>query len=131
MKKFMLFLLPFLLIGVIEAKGNSGRGDKSDAGVKSASLYLDMANVLIKQQKFEEAAQAYRDYLEADPNADKAYYQDVIDILLRDDKPVKIANLGSNVNSAAGEYFPRVAPDGKTLYFTGYDRTGGYGGEDT
>lgn len=131
MKKFMFFLLPFLLIGVIEAKGTSGRGEKSDASMKSASLYLDMASILIKQQKFEEAAQAYKDYLEADPNADKAYYQDVIDILLRDDKPVKIANLGSNVNSSAGEYFPRVSPDGKTLYFTGYDRTGGYGGEDT
>jgi len=131
MKKFLILLLPVIMITVTFGKGSKGGNDKSTQTNKTAALYLDMATALIKQQKFAEAAQAYRDYLEIDQTADKAYYEDVIEILLRDDKPVKIANLGSNVNSAAGEYFPRVTPDGKTLYFTGYERTGGFGGEDT
>jgi outer membrane protein OmpA-like peptidoglycan-associated protein len=46
---------------------------------------------------------------------------DDIKIIKRDIRPVRILH---NVNTSNSDYHPGISPDGKTLYFTGMDRSG-------
>ena len=39
-------------------------------------------------------------------------------------------NLGATVNTSSPEFYPTVSSDGLELYFSGYNRSGGYGGFD-
>jgi len=55
----------------------------------------------------------------ATTNDDQASIQ--IEHVHSDNFPLKLSH---NVNTAASEYYPSISPDGKTLFFTGMDRTG-------
>lgn len=138
MKNLFSFILILLLVTTLSANNKSGSNNQSKQKAEQLTLlaktnaaeYLNLAQHYISTKEFELAAEAmvlYRDlYSEADVEKSNA----VIEILLRDDKPVKMINLGPSVNSSADEYFPRITSDGKTLYFIGDEKAGGFGGND-
>lgn len=131
--KYISLILLFAFCSVT-ASTNSGGSEAKRKNINgeqnSAAQYLILAQSLISQQRFEEAAQAYRDYVLHNPDADAQYYSEVIDLLLRDDSPVEIKNIGGNINSASSDIFPRISSDGKTLYFIS-KKIGGFGGDDS
>ena len=50
--------------------------------------------------------------------------------LIKNSEPVKIQKLPNAINTEFQEYMPVISIDNKTLYFCGYDRPDGMGGED-
>lgn len=57
-------------------------------------------------------------------------FEKIISLLETPEEGLVVKNLGSGVNTDAGEYKPTQTADGLYLYFTGHERVGGYGGED-
>lgn len=88
--------------------------------------YSTLADILIKQQKFSEAAKAIRAYLEiATPKkamADKYLGLlrkcDVAAYLMEHPVPFTPVNLGDQINSAFSEYHPSMPADGSYIIFT-------------
>lgn len=94
------------------------------------ALYFKLAQCYFALKDFDNAIVAIQKYLEKDPNADKKKGNEWLELLQRNDDPVEVTNMGSIINSSAGEGHPVISRDGKTLYFTGDEKAGGYGGED-
>lgn len=87
-----------------------------------------LAGTFVLERKWKEAADVYRKHSSSFPSmADKI--RTIIGLLEEDDTAI-INNLGGNVNTAAGEFMPVISADGATLFFTGMNRPGGFGGED-
>lgn len=92
--------------------------------------YLNLAKSYFAIKEFDKAVEALKLYKEKYAQADKAYADQLITLLERNDDMVKLENMGTAINSSKAEYFPVISQDGKTFYFTGVDRAGGLGGED-
>lgn len=97
---------------------------------KSPDKYLNLAKSHFALKQFDEAAAAMRGYRDNYGSADKTMAENWIQLLERNDDPVRINNLGSAVNTDVNEYLPVVSADGKTLYFCSDGKAGGLGGED-
>lgn len=136
MKQLFLFILMLLFVNSLSANSGNTNNQKQNieqlksAAALNAAEYFNLAYYYISIKEFNLAAEAMILYRDLYSGADLEKTNAVIEILLRDDKPVKLINLGPNVNSSADEYFPRITSDGKTLYFIGDDKAGGYGGND-
>jgi outer membrane protein OmpA-like peptidoglycan-associated protein len=102
-------------------------GGRPDAATEA---YVDLAKTLIQQGEYEEAAIALEHYVEANPDADRARYEKIAEILRAGDDSVEVRNIGPAINTNVSEIFPRVTADGKYLFFVARNRKGGYGGED-
>ncbi|OQX85426.1 hypothetical protein B6D60_07825 [candidate division KSB1 bacterium 4484_87] len=83
----------------------------------------------IEEQKWDSAVVFLGKLADLIPDK-KKFIEKKIEILLRPAREVTIFNLGEAVNSEYGEYFPVIAVDDNSLFFTARDRPGGYGGED-
>jgi outer membrane protein OmpA-like peptidoglycan-associated protein len=94
------------------------------------SKYLNLAKSHIALKQFNEASAALRSYKKEYDEADNEMADKLLALVERDDDPVRVSNLGSNVNEEVGEYLPVVSADGKRLYFCSHTRPGGKGGED-
>ncbi len=94
------------------------------------SKYLPLAKCYFANHQISEATEAVKLYLEKDPKANKEEGNSWLELLQRNDDEVRVKNMGSVVNTKGDEYSPVISNDGKTLYFVGYDRAGGLGGED-
>ncbi len=130
MKRALSAIVVLFLFVYTAIAGNTGRGSSKEIKAETKSALLVQAKELVAVGQYKKAADVYKKYIAQDPNADIDYYNGVIDLLLRDDKPVEMKNIGRAINSSVDEYSPRITPDGQTLYFTSFDRPGGFGGED-
>ncbi len=102
---------------------------KDSANTENGYLALQrVADNYINHFAFDSAAALYKDYLPLYPNIDKL--QKTIEILESPLNNLEIHNIGSNINSKAGEWDPNPSPDGKYLYFSTFGRKGSYGGHD-
>lgn len=97
---------------------------------KTPSLYLKKAKAHFALQEFEKTEECLVLYKEKDPKANKALADKWLELLRRDDQPVRIENMGDELNTSNAEFVPRVSADGRTLFFLSEDRTNGVGGED-
>ncbi|MCL5991937.1 MAG: OmpA family protein [Bacteroidetes bacterium] len=57
-------------------------------------------------------------------------FDKTIEMLKKPEQKLIVKNLGKGINTIEDEYSPIPTADGKLLYFTGYSRAGGIGGED-
>jgi outer membrane protein OmpA-like peptidoglycan-associated protein len=92
--------------------------------------YLNKAKAHVALQEFDKALESLKHYVAGCQNADRTYASKLSELLLRKEDELIISNIGPVVNSSGVEAVPRIAADGKTLYFKTQDRTGGLGGED-
>jgi OOP family OmpA-OmpF porin len=96
--------------------------------LRDPSKYMNLAKSHFALQEFSESVEAWKLYTEKHSSADKTLANKWI--LTREDMPVKVENIGENINTSNQEIVPRISSDGNTLYFLSEDRTGGVGGED-
>lgn len=108
---------------------NAVRYYEKEVSVKPQA-YLNLGKSFFALKEFEKAAEALRNYKEKYPQSDKAYVDQFVTLLERNDDPVRLENMGAVINASGDDYFPVISQDGKTFYFTSVDRSGGYGGED-
>ena len=104
---------------------------KANAGTDYGFVAVQrMAGYYVAQQDWAQAAETYRRYKSLFPGMTKRF--DKIIEILEDDNTEgnRIANMGSNINTRAGEFMPLPSADDELLYFTGVSRLGGKGGED-
>ncbi|HCS20560.1 MAG TPA: hypothetical protein DIW47_08370 [Bacteroidetes bacterium] len=94
------------------------------------AAYFNMARAYFAMQDFDAAILALESWKSKDPKCDHTKADKWLELLRRDDQPVKIENMGSTINTSEDQYVPRVSADGKTLYFLSDERSGGMGGED-
>lgn len=144
MKKILFLCFVVISMGMIAqttpvSKGNSfyEKQDYFNAAIEftkeaqsNPTLYLKLAKSYFALQKFDEAKEAIQNYKSKASGADTKYADEFLAMLDRMDDAVVVSNLGSTINTSKGEYFPQISKDGKTLYFTSWDRSGGLGGED-
>ncbi|MBI1183914.1 OmpA family protein [bacterium] len=97
---------------------------------KEPEKYLKLAKCHIALQQFDQAAEALQHYIDGSNGADKEYARNLLELVQRNDDPVRITNLGSGLNLEGSEYLPVVTADGQRLYFCADGRAGGLGGED-
>ncbi len=139
MKKLILFFGVIIITSaVLKAQTGDEYFDKKEYAsaiakyeqeVKSSpEKYFNMAKSYFALMEFDKAIAAIESYKSEYNKADKSLADQWIELLSRDDDYIEVNNMGSPVNTSVGDYFPYVSKDGKTLYFTSYDREGGYGG---
>lgn len=141
MKKFYLLLLVIISTSSISLAQNGNsyfakddyvnaiRAYRSEVG-KDPSLYFNMARAYFGIQDFDQAIMALEQWKKKDPKCDQVKADQWLELLRRGDRPVKIENMGTSINSSNDELVPRISADGKILYFLSDDRSGGMGGED-
>ncbi len=83
----------------------------------------------IQDRQWEKAVGVFRTYRPLFPTMDKRF-EKIVALLEAREEGLVVTNLGSGVNTSAGEYVPSPTADGLYLYFTALQRAGGYGGED-
>ncbi len=103
---------------------------KENAPSQDALLALQRLTepYLIKKQ-WDEAIAIYQHYYDDFPGK-AAWFDRVIEILEADEEGLIVTNICHPVNTSANEYGPVLTACETRLYFTAYDRKGGYGGED-
>ncbi len=136
----LLFFTFYLSVGVAFAQSGDELLEKDDYRNairayqievrNNPSAYFNMAKAYFALQEFDNAIQALENYKKNDPKADNSTADKWLELLRREDQPVKIENLGERFNTPESELVPRVTADGKTLFFLSDDREGGLGGED-
>lgn len=97
---------------------------------KSPEKYFNLAKAHIALMQFDDAAIALKNYIDKNGDSEDVNAKALLALVEREDDPVRVNNLGSNVNESVGEYLPVVSSDGKRLYFCSNGRDGGLGGED-
>lgn len=98
--------------------------------IANPALYFNLAKSYFAMQKFDEAIEALKQYKLKYNKADIAEVDKWIGLLERNDEMVKVENLGSNINTSADDFLPRILQDGKSLYFLSDNRSNGSGKED-
>jgi len=88
-----------------------------------------LSEPFILQKEWEQAIEVYKKYSPLFPAYSKRINA-IISILEAEHEELIITNLGENINSVAGEYYPVFTTDGKRMYFTGNNRSDGTGCED-
>lgn len=139
MKKLSLLTIVLLLnFGLYAQDGNSyfKDGDYYNASryyeieaKTDASKYLNLAKSYFGMKQFDKALKSLESYKREYKSADLTLANQLIALLNRDDEEVELRPL-KEINTNDHEYSPLISKDGNTLYFVGYDRSGGKGGED-
>lgn len=93
------------------------------------SKYLGLAKSYFGLKQFDKAVRALESYKSEFSGADISYANQLIELLRRDDDEVELRPVDA-INTTSHEYSPLISKDGNVLYFVGYDRPGGKGGED-
>ncbi|MFY0607242.1 MAG: OmpA family protein [Cyclobacteriaceae bacterium] len=96
---------------------------------KDPSKYLNLAKSYFGLKQFDKAIRALEKYKTAYSSADVTMANQLITLLKRDDDAVELRPV-EEINTSDHEYSPLISKDGQVLYFVGYDRSGGKGGED-
>lgn len=96
---------------------------------KDASKYLNLAKSYFALKQFDKAIKSVEAYKRDYASADISMANQLLELLRRDDDEVELRPVTA-VNTNDHEYSPLISKDGQILYFVGYDRTGGKGGED-
>lgn len=96
---------------------------------KSSAKYLNLARSYFALKEFDKAIKALDTYKKEDSGADISYANQLIELLTRDDDEIELRPVTA-INTTFDEYSPLISKDGNILYFVGYDRSGGKGGED-
>lgn len=78
---------------------------------------------------WDSAANIYRSYKPLFPEYERRIDQ-IIDIILSPEEGLEVKNLGTPINSRYNEWDPTPTPDGKYLFFSSSNRSGGKGGDD-
>lgn len=103
-----------------------------ESGAPSENAYVvvqRLAEPYIKNKDWNGAIAVFKKYEPQFPLMQDRFDK-IIDILGKPEQKLIVKNLGREVNTDVDEYSPIPTADGKKLYFTGYDRTDGTGGED-
>lgn len=102
---------------------------KNNAGTEYGFVAVQrMAGYYVANRQWSQAVDVYNRYQSYFPDM-KSRFDKIITILNADDSS-KITNLGSTINTRAGEFMPLTSTNDRSLYFTGMNRVGGQGGED-
>ncbi len=96
---------------------------------KDPSKYLNLSKSYFGLKQFEKAIGALDKYKQEYSSADLTLANQLLTLLSRDDDAVELRPV-TEVNTKDHEYSPLISKDGQVLYFVGYDRSGGKGGED-
>lgn len=96
---------------------------------KNPEKYLNLFKSYFALNQFDKAIKALESYKSEYSSADISMANQLIELLKRDDDEVELRPVTA-VNSNDHEYSPLISKDGQVLYFVGYDRAGGKGGED-
>lgn len=88
-----------------------------------------VAEPYIQYGQWEKAADIFEAYRPLFKTMDRRF-EKIISLLEAPEEGLVVTNLGSGINTGAGEYMPTPTADGEHMYFTADERTGGYGGED-
>ncbi len=139
MKPYLIYSLVFLLgISVYAQDGDSYFNDEDyynasryyEIEAKSnPSKYLNLAKSYFALKQFDKALKALDSYKSKYSSADITLANQWIELLRRDDDEVEMRPVDA-INTNGNEYSPLISKDGQVLYFVGYDRDGGKGGED-
>lgn len=83
----------------------------------------------LNNRQWDKAIELYEQYYNLFPDK-TAWFDQVIEILKADKEGLIVTNIGHPVNTVSNEYGPVLTACETRLYFTAYDRDGGFGGED-
>lgn len=103
---------------------------KRNAPNEEAFVALErVAEPYIRAGEWEQAAEVYERYQGLFDTMDERF-EKVIALLEAGEEGLVVANLGQGINTSAHEGLPVPTADGRYLYFTGKDRSDGFGKED-
>ena len=103
---------------------------KRSAPGEQAFVALErVAEPYIRAGEWEQAAEVYERYQGSFDTMDERF-EKVIAVLEAEEEGLVVANLGQGINTSAHEGLPVPTADGMYLYFTGKDRSDGFGEED-
>lgn len=103
---------------------------KRSAPNEEAFVALErVAEPYIRAGEWEQAAEVYERYRGLFDTMDERF-EKVIALLEAGEEGLVVANLGQGINTSAHEGLPVPTADGRHLYFTGKDRSDGFGEED-
>ncbi|MBI5325148.1 MAG: PD40 domain-containing protein, partial [Ignavibacteriae bacterium] len=88
-----------------------------------------LAEPFIRDKDWNGAIGVYQKYKSKFPMMQDRFDK-IIDMLKKPKQKLIVKNLENGVNTGEDEYSPIPTADGKLLYFTGYNRADGIGGED-
>lgn len=83
----------------------------------------------VQERQWEKAADVFRMYSPLFKKMEKRFDK-IISMLEAKEEKVILRGLGLGINSESNEYAPTPSADGMLMYFTGYERSDGFGGED-
>lgn len=138
MKPFLFSIAMLLSLAVLAQDGDSYFENKDFYNAskyyeieakKSPEKNLNLAKSYFALRQFDRAVRALDAYKKDYSGADISYANQLIELLNRDDDEVELRPLDV-INTSGHEYSPLISKDGNILYFVGYDRSGGKGGED-
>lgn len=103
---------------------------KHNAPCEQAFVALErVAEPYIRAGEWAQAAGVYKRYRGLFDAMDERFAK-VIALLEAEEEGLVVANLGQGINTSAHEGLPVPTADGRYLYFTGKDRSDGFGEED-
>jgi len=139
MKRHLIFITLFLFAMIVSAQDGDSYFEDADyynasryyeiEVKKSPGKYLNLAKSYFALKQFDKAVKALESYKREYSSADISQANQLIELLQRDDDEVELRPVTA-INSNDHEYSPLISKDGQVLYFVGYDRSGGKGGED-
>ncbi len=83
----------------------------------------------LNNRQWDQVKKMYENHREKFPNMQN-WFDQIIAILDEEEEGLIITNQGRAINTVASEYAPVLSTCETRLYFTGYDRSDGFGGED-
>jgi outer membrane protein OmpA-like peptidoglycan-associated protein len=88
-----------------------------------------IAGLYIKNCQWNIASEVFQKYRPLFPTVDDRF-QKIINLLKADEEGLIVTNLGKGINTPEREYAPVPTADGTRIFFSGYERPDGIGGED-
>lgn len=135
MKHLFFSILIFAVCGVLNAQTEITDEQyddfiKENAPKERAFVALQWrVSKFIDSKMWDIAVKHYERYRPLFPEMDKRFER-IIQLLKANEEKVILTNLGPGINTDSSEYIPIISPDETDLFFTGYDRIDGSGGED-
>jgi len=90
---------------------------------------LRVAAQYVQERQWEKAVDVFKMYSPLFKKMEKRFDK-IISMLEAKEEKLILRGLGLGVNSESNEYVPTPSADGMLMYFTGYERSDGFGGED-
>lgn len=88
-----------------------------------------LATQYIHNRQWKDAVAVFEKHKPMFPNMENRFAK-IIELLEAPEEGLVVRNLGSSINTSAGEWDPTPTPNGRKLYFTGHSRSDGYGKHD-